>query len=333
MQRSIFRKRRLASLRMFHLLLLLGLSLSLSLRSAAQEASRWETMKRDVCLFMANDMGRNGYYGQRDIARLMGDMADALGPETIIAAGDVHHFSGVQSTSDPLWLTNYELIYDHPELMIEWSPILGNHEYRGNTQAVLDYAHVSRRWTMPARYYTRSYTDEATSVRVVFLDTTPLITKYRLDTAVYPDACKQDAEAQLQWLDRTLSEAKEDWVIVVGHHPVYADTGKDTSEREDMQHRLLPLFRKHGNVDVYACGHIHNFQHISPKDGTGADYVVNSAASLSRPKVSPINGSVFTSGKPGFSVIEADKTSLVWYFVDAEGNILHSFARSKQARH
>ena len=316
--------------RIFHFLLLLFLSLNCPQHSLAQESSRWESMKRDVCLFMVNDMGRNGYYGQRDIARLMGGMAEELDPETVIAAGDVHHFSGVQSTSDPLWMTNYELIYDHPELMLEWSPILGNHEYRGNTQAVLDYAGVSRRWAMPARYYTRTFSDDATSVRVIFIDTTPLITKYRLDSAVYPDACKQDDNAQMQWLDRTLGEAKEDWVIVVGHHPVYADTGKDVSEREDMQQRLLPLFRKHGNVDVYACGHIHNFQHIRPTDGTGADYVVNSAASLSRPKVSPVEGSVFTSGKPGFSVIEADKTTLTWYFVDGEGNILHSFERSKK---
>ena len=52
--------------------------------------------------------------------------------------------------NDPLWMTNYELIYSHPELMIDWFPLLGNHEYRGNTQAVLDYSNISRRWTMPA---------------------------------------------------------------------------------------------------------------------------------------------------------------------------------------
>ena len=39
---------------------------------------------------------------------MMGEMADELGPECIIAAGDIHHFMGVESNSDPLWLTNYE---------------------------------------------------------------------------------------------------------------------------------------------------------------------------------------------------------------------------------
>ena len=97
----------------------------------------------------------------------MGEMAEEVGPECVIAAGDVHHFEGVRSVDDPLWMTNYELIYSHPELMIDWYPICGNHEYRGSTQAVLDYARVSRRWEMPARYYTKTFNEEGTTVRVV----------------------------------------------------------------------------------------------------------------------------------------------------------------------
>ena len=60
----------------------------------------------------------------------MGSMAEAIDIEFVVAAGDIHHFEGVQSTSDPLWMTNYELIYSHPDLMIPWYPVCGNHEYR-----------------------------------------------------------------------------------------------------------------------------------------------------------------------------------------------------------
>lgn len=142
-------------------------------------------------IYVANDLGRNGYYDQKPIAELMGEMAEEVGPEFVIAAGDVHHFEGVRSVNDPLWMTNYELIYSHPELMIDWFPICGNHEYRGNTQAVLDYARVSRRWTMPARYYTKAFNEEGTTVRIVWIDTTPLIDKYRQENDKYPDACLQ----------------------------------------------------------------------------------------------------------------------------------------------
>ena len=121
----------------------------------AQTTEQWEKMKGDINLFIANDLGRNGYYDQKPIAELMGEMAETIGPECIIAAGDVHHFNGVASVDDPLWTTNFELIYSHPELMIDWLPVLGNHEYRGNTQAVLDYSKKSRRWVFDQRYYTR----------------------------------------------------------------------------------------------------------------------------------------------------------------------------------
>ena len=222
--------------------------------------AEWQQLKGDVTLYMTNDMGRNGYYDQKPIAELMGEMAGVVDPECVFAAGDIHHFNGVASLQDPLWMTNYELVYSHPDLMLDWFPVCGNHEYRGNTQAFMDYGKVSRRWMMPARYYTKVFKHGNTSVRIVMLDTTPLIDSYRKNSSVYPDACKQDAEAQLAWLDETLRNAKEDWVVVMGHHPIYADTNKKESERLDMQKRLLPVLHKYNNVAIYAFGHIHNFQ-------------------------------------------------------------------------
>ena len=215
-------------------------------------------------------------------------LAEEVGPECVIAAGDVHHFEGVRSTEDPLWMTNFELIYAHPELMIDWHPICGNHEYRGNTQAVIDYSRVSRRWEMPARYYTKSFSEEGTTVRIVFIDTTPLIDKYRQEFTKYPDACQQDIDEQLRWLDSVLASAKEDWVVVVGHHPIYAETSKDDIERQDMQRRVDSILRRHSNVAMYINGHIHNFQHIRMA-GSPIDYITNSSGSLSR-KVQPVEG-------------------------------------------
>ncbi|MCI5710710.1 MAG: metallophosphoesterase [Prevotella sp.] len=300
----------------------------LSVASAkGQTPGQWELLKGNVNLYLVNDMGRNGYYDQKPIAELMGTMAETIGPEAIIAAGDIHHFNGVASVNDPLWTTNYEHIYSHPELMLDWFPILGNHEYRGNTQAVLDYAKVSRRWMMPARYYTKVFNKKNVSVRIVFLDTTPLIDRYREETDKYPDAVKQDVQKELDWLDQTLRQAKEDWVIVVGHHPIYAETSKAEYERTDMQKRVMPILHRYKNVSIYACGHIHNFQHIQMK-GDPIDYVVNSAGALSR-KVKPIEGTVFCSGEPGFSVIAATQKQLKLHMIDKQGRVLHTVTKQK----
>ena len=293
----------------------------------AQTPAEWEKLKGEINMYMANDIGRNGYYDQKPIAELMGTMAETIGPECVVAAGDIHHFNGVASVNDPLWTTNYELIYSHPELMLDWFPVCGNHEYRGNTQAVLDYSKVSRRWMIPAKYYTKVFSHKGTTLRIVWLDTTPLIDKYRNNPAVYPDASKEDMQKQLSWLDETLRQAKEDWIIVVGHHPIYAETSKSEDERTDMQKRVMPILHKYKNVAIYACGHIHNFQHIKMK-GDPIDYVVNSAGALSR-KVKPIEGTLFCSPETGFSIIAASKKRLCMYMIDKTGKVLHTVEKTK----
>lgn len=305
--------------------LLLFITVLSSLTAVAQ-ITDYSIFDKKFNFYVANDLGRNGYYDQKPIAELMGVMAEEVGPEFVLATGDVHHFEGVRSVNDPLWMTNYELIYSHPELMIDWFPVLGNHEYRGNTQAVLDYTNVSRRWTMPARYYTKTFTEKGATIRIVWVDTAPMIDKYRNESETYPDACKQDYKQQLAWVDSVLTAAKEDWVIVAGHHPIYAETPKDESERRDMQTRLDPILRKH-KVDMYICGHIHNFQHVR-KPGSDIDYITNSAGSLSR-KVNPIEGTVFCSPEPGFSIVSANKKALELRMIDKKGNVLHTVTRSK----
>lgn len=277
--------------------------------------------------YVANDLGRNGYYDQKPIAEMMGELGEMIGPEFVLATGDVHHFEGVRSVNDPLWMTNFELIYSHPELMIPWYPICGNHEYRGNTQAVVDYSAVSRRWDMPARYYTKVFDEEGVTLRVVWIDTTPLIDKYRRDSVKYADACRQDIDSQLEWLDSVLETAQEDWVIVAGHHPIYADTYKSETERLDMQNRVDAILRRH-RVDMYICGHIHNFQHIRV-EGSDIDYIVNSSGSLSR-DVKPVEGTVFCSGASGFSVVTADKATLILRMLDKNGDVLHEVIRTKK---
>lgn len=256
------------------ILSLILLLLTVGLNAIAQLSAT--ELDGDVKLMIGNDLGRNGYYEQKSIAEMMGKVAETLGPDAFLALGDTHHFMGVQSVNDPLWTTNYELIYSHPELQVEWCPILGNHEYRGNTQAVIDYSDISRRWMMPSRYYSRIFDNDGTRVKVVFIDTTPIIAKYHSNTAEYPDANRQDVDAQLQWLENELSRNDNaDWTIVAGHHPIYAQTPKQSSEREDMQRKVDPILRKH-KVNMYICGHIHNFQHIRKK---GIDYVVNAIPS------------------------------------------------------
>ena len=301
--------------------------LMVAFASEAKNPKVWKGLKSDINIFVVSDSGRNGYYNQKPIADLLGRMAEVVSPDFIVSSGDVHHFDGIQSVQDPLWMTNYELIYSHPKLMVGWWSILGNHEHRGNTQAVIDYSNISRRWNMPDRYYTKVYKEDGATIRLVMIDTTPLIDSYRNSKSTYTDVNKQDYEAQLKWLDSVLSTATEDWIVVVGHHPIYADTSKGKRERLDMQSRVDSILRKYDNVDMYLCGHIHNFQHIR-KDGCNIDYVVNSSASTNR-RVKPVEGTVFCNPESGFSMIAADKKSFNLYMINQKGKVIHTVTRTK----
>lgn len=276
---------------------------------------------------VANDLGRNGYFDQKPIADQMGLFTEKHDIEFVAAVGDTHHFEGVASVTDPLWLTNFEWIYSHPGLMLDWYAVLGNHEYRGNTEACLEYSSISRRWIMPERYYQKVLqVDDSTTLQLVFIDTPPLIDKYRYDSVSYPDAVKQDMQAQLNFIDSVLTFTDATWTVVLGHHPVYAYTTKSESERTDLQERLDPIMKKH-DVDFYFSGHIHNFQHIK-KDDSSLNYIVNSSGSLSRP-VEKTDGTQFCSDLSGFSICSVSHSQFGVNFIDANGKVIYTFTKTK----
>ena len=164
-----------------------------------------ETFRDAFNIIIVSDWGRNGIPSQQSVADQMGRTGDSIDPEFIVSCGDNFQINGVASTLDPLWMVNFENVYKANSLHIDWYPVLGNHDYKGNTQAQIDYSKVSRRWRMTDRNYTftRVINDSVTA-RFIFLDTPPLIEDYRNHPEEYPDAITQDINEELKWLKSTL---------------------------------------------------------------------------------------------------------------------------------
>jgi UDP-2,3-diacylglucosamine pyrophosphatase LpxH len=277
---------------------------------------------------VASDMGRRGNSEQKNIAALMGKEADYCRISFVAVAGDPIHDDGVKSTSDTEWKDKFENIYTAPSLMnIPWYVVSGNHEYHGSIQAILDYSKLSKRWKAPARYYSieKTLDAEGNKCLLVFIDTAPLIDKYRSDSS-YSDAGKQDMEKQLKWIDSTLIYSNDRWKIVIGHHPVYADTEKEETERTDMQKRVGTIIENR-KADAYICGHIHNFQHIKP-EGKSVNYIVNSSASESR-KVNKTNGTLFCNPDPGFTVCSVTGENFTFLFINQKGETVYKYILTK----
>ena len=70
---------------------------------------------------------------------------------------------------------------------------------------------------------------------------------------------------QVQWLEQTLSGAREDWKIVFFHHPLYS-SGKTHGSDERLRAVLEPLFIKYG-VSLVLAGHDHFYERTKPQQG------------------------------------------------------------------
>ena len=128
------------------------------------------------------DWGRQGHDEQRTVADAMGRSAELRRSAWTLSLGDNFYYNGVASVDDPQWQTSFEQVYAAPALRnTPWWGVLGNHDYRGNVQAQLDYgAQRDARWRMPGRYYARSERlADGTSCDLFFIDTNPFLSRYR----------------------------------------------------------------------------------------------------------------------------------------------------------
>jgi len=281
--------------------------------------------KRALNFFVISDWGWNGENRQQEVADQMALQAkNNIHPQFIVSCGDNFQLSGVASTQDPLWMTNFENVYKTNALQVEWFPVLGNHDYHGNTQAEIDYSNVSRRWRLTDHYYTfvRKINDSI-SARFIFLDTTPLVDSYHKGDG-YPDVAKQDTAKQIQWLNDVLANSKEQWKLVFGHHPVYS-ASKTHGNTPNMIRKVKPLLEKY-NAQFYFCGHDHDFQHLREK-GKTVDYIVTGSGGEPRP--STMNEmSLFSNSTAGFSEVTFHADSIRVVFMGSNGEPVYQFERS-----
>jgi len=274
-----------------------------------------------VRFLVIGDWGWNGYFGQKTVAEQLQKSSEADGSDFIISTGDNFQVNGVRSVDDPLWQLSFENIYTHPSLLVDWFCVLGNHDYRGNPQAEIDYTKKSRRWYMPARYYTVNHRiDDSTEVDFYFLDTSPFQEIYYKDRN-YRAVVGQDTTGQKRWLDSALAASKSRWKIVVGHHPVYT-SGTHAPELTAMPGRFAPLFQRYG-VDAYFCGHDHQLEVLKADNGKTRYFISGGGSERIRP-VKATAKTVFLACTPGFMSVSLAADTMKVHLIDFHGNRLHT---------
>jgi tartrate-resistant acid phosphatase type 5 len=266
--------------------------------------------------FMAlGDWGRNGEYDQAEVAKQMGLWGAAHPNDFVISAGDNFYPKGVVSETDPLWHYSFEDIYTAHSLQCDWYPVLGNHDHLSDPDAQIRYSKISRRWNMPARYYSKEMKLRKGKGKVLFvmIDTDPMLFEDK----------KEYVAKQMIWLDETLKNASADvrWKVVVGHHPYYTVGPRITNFDTLTVRKILPeIFEKH-KVDVYLSGHDHSLQHLKPAGST--HQLISGAGSELTAVTAGVSYSKFEASQHGFMYFSVDDKRFNIKAIDQTGKVLY----------
>lgn len=297
-------------------------------------------IKDDYVLhFMAiGDWGRNGEYDQLEVAKQMGNWGAEHANNFVISCGDNFYPSGVVSENDPLFHYSFENIYTAHSLQCDWYPVLGNHDYHTDVDAQVRYSKISRRWDMPARYYSKEFKltkgkDEDEPAKnadqpkakgkekalLVMMDTDPFLHESMADYAA----------KEMEWLNDTLSKASEDvkWKIVIGHHPFWTVGPRITNSDTLIMRKALTKTFEDNKVDVYLSGHEHSLQHIKP-DGYTHQFISGACSELTGVTAGVANCK-FQASEHGFMYFAMDAKRLHVTAINLEGKVLYQTELTK----
>ena len=249
--------------------------------------------------------------GQREVAAAIRKIHDATPYDLGLTLGDNFYPAGVKTVNDALWTKLWEQGYAN--LGIPFFAALGNHDYRGNEQAEVDYSARSKTWRMPFRYYTFT----AGPIQFFALDTDE-------DTAGAILFRAPWTNQQAIWLDGELARSKANWKVVYGHHPIYSD-GHHGDDRR-LKRKLLPILKAR-HVDMYICGHEHDLQ-VHETDGM--TFLIGGGGGKD-PRPVRMRRAKFVAGRNGFLELSATGQRLEWRIRSAAGGSLAAGVNSQLA--
>ncbi|XP_046842271.1 tartrate-resistant acid phosphatase type 5-like [Xenia sp. Carnegie-2017] len=248
-------------------------------------------------------------YSLRSQRRVSMEISKIPDVDFFVVTGDNFYFNGVKNVEDFRFQETFEKVYSYPTLQKNWYITPGNHDYHGNVSAQILYSRRSPRWIFPYYYHTKVFTIPQTNktLQLVMIDTNILC---------YPKLVKKhktpDSEAQMQWINEILNKSNANYLIFIGHHPLYS--AGQHGNTECLHNKLLHLLKQY-KVDAYISGHDHNLQHITLENSTLESFVCGSSNFFSnwQPnflKLKPNRLRAFFGKQPGFIIAHAGEEYL-----------------------
>ncbi|XP_006104612.1 tartrate-resistant acid phosphatase type 5 [Myotis lucifugus] len=273
----------------------------------------------------------------KEIART----AKILGTDFILSLGDNFYFTGVHDAYDKRFQETFEDVFSDPALRnVPWYVLAGNHDHLGNVSAQIAYSGISKRWNFPSPYYRLRFKIPQSNVTVAIfmLDTVTLCGNSDDFLSQQPQRPRdpQMARTQLSWLKKQLAAAKEDYVLVAGHYPVWSIA--EHGPTHCLVRRLQPLLATY-KVTAYLSGHDHNLQYLQDENGIG--YILSGAGNFMDPskrhfRKVPSGYLRFHYGAEdslgGFTYVEISPKEMSITYIEASGKSLFKTKLPRQDR-
>ena len=203
----------------------------------------------------------------------MGKVGSAVGGVSfVIAAGDNYYFNGVKDVHSDRFEKTWSNVYSAPSLQVPFLLVAGNHDHKGNVSAQIEYTTMdpTKRWTFPDFYHKQNFKDEESGVTldVILIDTVQLCDMSQAEDESVPGyfhplplKAKDHTVAaadQWTWIENEMAASTADYLLVVGHFPVYSVCQHGPTST--LIEHLKPLLDKYNAH--YVSGHDHCMNHF-----------------------------------------------------------------------
>lgn len=317
--------------------------------------------KEKITVLVLGDTGTGGS-DQYAIAKHANEVCIENNCDMAILLGDNIYPNGLStSTKDEISEADYKQIQEKIEVpykdlnKLNFWAISGNHDWRGNIQALINYTIESPKFRMPYNHYMIPLLPKW--LNFYGLDTTR-IERLRNDHPFKKEMLakgNQEFDGDFGGEDLTSSLCgKEGWRIIFGHHGVFSsgfhgvvsssgikkslsnlNPFKKKGQIKEIKESLLPLIKK-CHIQLVLSGHDHHLEHIKGVDENTNDPVFDQVIIGSSAKTRKLprhfqrnkeSVSLMRKEFLGFGIITATKGDLVVDFYGYEKGAPEKFSK------
>lgn len=242
---------------------------------------------------------------QFQVAESVDKYCEQVDCESILIAGDVIYPSGITSVTDKRLQTQFEEPYKSIDLPFYIA--YGNHDYKGCVDCFLEYANISTRWKMPAKYYSVEF--ENTEFFIVNTE--------------------EFTSEQADWLKNSLNQSNAIKKVVVGHRPLLTYEELHTGEQWDGIEEFKSAVCN--RADFYIAGHSHLLEDVGVIEGCKVHQIVSGGGGAQFRDVVADEEDQFYYVGNGFVSVEVGGSELndksVVRFFDATGEKIYEITK------